>query len=386
MQDTRIQTSTMYPDTIVVALKTLGFTTTTTATTTTADGVTAPKSLKELFGVRAPKSLKELNKRYHLLALKHHPDKVCDGHTESVGADDDGAALFKEINESHKRVKDYFYSDNADAFDTFADFDTDASSNSSSYDSIFKLFIKNILVKMTSVSADRVVSADAIHTIIQSILSKGVQSSVMLFRKMDKSSCMAIYNILSENQELFSISREIMDELTSIVEEKTRDDIVIRLNPSLLDMLLDRVYILNECGQTYYIPLWHSELHFNKPASSSDTGEIIVLCQPELPDHVTVDEDNNIYVSIDVNIVDLFRNQIVPVYITDEIKTHGFVYYLHATDVTCQSGARQCVLLRSGAGTRAGGGCGGIALLGTNHIYKVTERANVYAIIKLNCD
>jgi len=237
---------------------------------------------------------------------------------------------------------------------------------------------------MTSVSADRVVSADAIHTIIQSILSKGVQSSVMLFRKMDKSSCMAIYNILSENQELFSISREIMDELTSIVEEKTRDDIVIRLNPSLLDMLLDRVYILNECGQTYYIPLWHSELHFNKPASSSDTGEIIVLCQPELPDHVTVDEDNNIYVSIDVNIVDLFRNQIVPVYITDEIKTHGFVYYLHATDVTCQSGARQCVLLRSGAG--GGAGTGGIALLGTNHIYKVTERANVYAIIKLNCD
>jgi hypothetical protein len=365
MQDTRIQTSTMYPETINASLKTLGFTTT--------DGGG---------GVCAPKSLKELNKRYHLLALKHQV-----GHSDGDG---DGAALFKEINEAHKRVKDYFYSDNTD----------DGTSNSSSYDSIFKLFIKNILVKMTSVSADRVVSADAIHTIIQSILSKGIQSSVMLFRKMDKSSCMAIYNILSENQELFSISREIMDELTSIVEEKTRDDIVIRLNPSLLDMLLDRVYILNECGQTYYIPLWHSELHFNKPASSShdssddssssssDTGEIIVLCQPELPDHVTIDEDNNIYVSIDVNIVDLFRNQIVPVYITDEIKTHGFVYYLHADDVTCQSGTRQCVLLRSGAGGggTGGGGAGGIALLGTNHIYKVTERANVYAIVKLHCD
>ena len=369
MQDTRIQTS-MYPETINASLKTLGFTTT--------DGG----------GGGAPKSLKELNKRYHLLALKHHPDKV--GHGD--GHDGDGAALFKEINEAHKRVKDYFYSDNADV-----DFDTDGSgggsSSSSSYDSIFKLFIKNILVKITAVSADRVVSADAIHTIIQSILSKGIQSSVMLFRKMDKSSCMAIYNILSENRELFSISREIMDELTSIVEEKTRDDIVIRLNPSLLDMLLDRVYVLNECGQTYYIPLWHSELHFNKPGSShessdndndesSDTGEIIVLCQPELPDHVTIDEDNNIYVSIDVNIVDLFRNQIVPVYITDEIKTHGFVYYLHATDITCQSGARQCVLLRSGGGA----GTGGIALLGPNHIYKVTDRANVYAIVKLHCD
>ena len=102
---------------------------------------------------------------------------------------------------------------------------------------------------------------------------------------------MTIYNILSENQELFSISREIMDELTSIVEEKTRDDIVIYLNPSLLDMLLDRVYILNECGQTYYIPLWHSELHFKQPDADADAdanGEIIVLCYPELPDHVTI--------------------------------------------------------------------------------------------------
>ena len=343
----------MYPDTITEALKTLGFTAT--------DGGGG--------GGGAPKSLKELNKRYHLLALRHHPDKASGGDNGGNGDGGDNDAIFKEINEAHKRVKDYFYSDDVGA---------DDDGGRGSYDSIFQLFIKTILVKMAGNG-----NADAIHTIIQSILSKGIQSSVMLFRKMDKSSCMTIYNILSENQELFSISREIMDELTSIVEEKTRDDVVIHLNPSLLDMLLDRVYILNECGQTYYIPLWHSELHFKQPDTSpSPSGEIIVLCDPELPDHVTIDEHNNIYISLDVNIHDLFRDQVVPVYITDEIKTHGFVYYLHARDVTCQSGARQCVLLRSGGGA----GTGGIALLGPNHIYKVTDRANVYAIVKLHCD
>ena len=272
-------------------------------------------------------------------------------------------------------MKEYFYSD-----------DDGSDSGGGSYDSIFQLFIKTILVKMAGNGGGNGGNADAIHTIIQSILSKGIQSSVMLFRKMDKSSCMTIYTILSENQELFSISREIMDELTSIVEEKTRDDIVIRLNPSLLDMLLDRVYILTEYGQTYYIPLWHSELHFKQPDADTSTnpnGEIIVLCEPELPDNVTIDEHNNIYISLDVNIHDLFRNQVVPVYITDEIRTHGFVYYLHAGDVTCQSGARQCVLLR--------GGGGGIAVCrhkqesvaSTNDMYKVTDRANVYAIVKL---
>ena len=354
----------MYPDTINASLKTLGFTIT--------DG--------------APKSLKELNKRYHLLALRHHPDKVGGG--GGGGGDIDGAALFKEINEAHKRVKDYFYSDNAD-FDADTDNGSGSDSDSGSYDSIFKLFIKNILTKITSVSGFYAGgnTADAIDTIIHSILSKGIQSAVLSFRKMDKPSCIAIYNILSENQELFSISREIMDELTSILEEKTRDDIVIYLNPSLLDMLLDRVYILNECGQTYYIPLWHSELHFKQPASTSEstdhsddtskTREIIVLCEHELPDHVTIDEHNNIYVSLDVNIHNLFRDQIVPVYITDEIKTHGFVYHLHARDVSFQSATRQCVLLR--------GSSGGIAMTsaGVNDMYKVTDRANVYAIVKL---
>lgn len=369
----------MYPDTIVAALKTLGF-------TTTGDGGG---------GGGAPKSLKELNKRYHLLALRHHPDKVGNGGDGDHG---DRSALFKEINEAHKRVKDYFYSDDADV-----DTDADNGNGNGNYDSIFKLFIKNIITKINSVSGFYAGAggggntADAIDTIIQSILSKGIQSAVFSFRKMDKPSCIAIYNILSENQELFSISREIMDELTSILEEKTRDDIVIRLNPSLLDMLLDRVYILTECGQTYYIPLWHSELHFKQPqpqplsesvessSSSYDTKELIVLCEPELPDNVTIDEHNNMYISLDVNIHNLFRDQIIPVYITDEIKTHGFVYDLHASDVSFQSTTRQCVLLRGSNGRGSGSGGGGIARTTTsgNDMYKVTDRANVYAIVKL---
>jgi preprotein translocase subunit Sec63 len=70
----------MYPDTITEALKTLGFTAT--------DG-----------GGGAPKSLKDLNKRYHLLALRHHPDKVGSGGDGGGGNND---AIFKEINEAYQ--------------------------------------------------------------------------------------------------------------------------------------------------------------------------------------------------------------------------------------------------------------------------------------------
>lgn len=321
----------------------------------------------------APESVKELNKRYHILALKFHPDKA----TPDDGVD--ATERFKEINDAHKRVKDYFYS-NEPGGDYGGGFGYDINS----YDSILQMFIQTILVKMTTVNGGTATgnmetnANQAIHSLINMIITKGIQSGITMFRTMDKQTCLTMYEILSKNQDLFGISREIMEELTTIVEEKTSEDLVVRLNPSLLDMLLDRVYILHECEQTYYIPLWHTELHFNKPGN----GEVIVLCEPELPDHVSLDDHNNLFISLDVNVLELFSRQVVPVYINDEIKNHHIVFYLHACDVTFRSDTRQCVLLRGVDGVS---GCGGIAKCSTitSDIYKVSVRANVYANVRL---
>ena len=343
-----------YPDAIQSSLHTLGF----------ADGV-------------APSSIKELNKRYHLLALKHHPDKAGGNDTSSVEASATATERFKEINDAHKRVKDYFYSGDADIKDA-----------ETGYDSILQLFIQTILVKMSSASASSSAAtagapdASAIQSLIHMIITKGIQSGITLFRNMEKHSCITIYELLSKNQDLFGISREMMDELSRIVEEKTGEDLVVRLNPSLLDMLLDRVYILQENAHSYYIPLWHSELHFKKAlASASDDAlehEVIVLCDPELPEHVDIDDDNNVFISLDVDIRELFAKQIVPVYINDEVTSHGFVYYLHACDVRL-SNTRQCVILH---------GSGGVAKCNTHSkdIYNVGQRANVYANIRLTLE
>jgi len=321
-----------------------------------------------------PKSLKELNKQYHRLALKHHPDKA----TSGAGNNDNTAERFKEINDAHKRVKLFFYPD-----DGLPDFDT-------GYDSILQLFIQSILVKMSGGGGGGggggSESRDAIQSLIAMIITKGIQSGITVFRNMDKHVCITIYELLVKNQDIFGISREMMDELAQIVEEKTGNDVVVRLNPSLLDMLLDRVYILHEGEQTFYIPLWHSELHFTRTtdatidASASTTSDVIVLCEPELPDNVTIDESNNIYISLEVDICELFARQVLPVYINDEITARGFVYYLHACDVTLRSDTRQCVMLRGASG----GIGGGIAMFSATDIYKVDARANVYANVRLS--
>jgi len=362
-----------FPEQIQSALRILGF----------ANGV-------------EPSSLKELNKRYHLLALKHHPDKVAtttdgdhdrDDHPDDNHRTRDATERFKEINDAHKRVKDFFFSNEPGLDDIRME---------NGYESILQMFIQTILAKISrghglghglGLGYEETTINQAVQSLIHMIITKGLQSAITMFQTMDKQACLTIYDILSKNQDLFGISREILEELTRIVEEKMGDDLVVRLNPSLLDMLLDRVYILHEYGQTYYIPLWHSELHFKQPATHGD-GEIIVLCDPELPDNVSLDDNNNLFISLDVNILELFRDQVVPVYINDEIKDRGFIYYLHACDVTLRSDTRQYVLLR-GLGGAGGGGVGGIATMNTNtsaksnDIYKVGARASVYANMRL---
>jgi hypothetical protein len=351
--------SCLFPEDIQSSLHILGF----------ADGV-------------APSSIKELNKRYHLLALKHHPDKAGGTSGDAIEASSTATERFKEINDAHKRAKDYFYSSDTDIHDT-----------ETGYDSILQLFIQTILVKMTATAtatatAGGTTDASAIQSLIHLIITKGIQSGITIFRNMEKHTCITIYDLLSKNQDLFGISREMMDELSRIVEEKTGEDVVVRLNPSLLDMLLDRVYILQENGHSYYIPLWHSELHFKKAGAAGAAGagadrresEIIVLCDPEFPDNVSIDDNNNLTISLDVDVRELFLNQVLPVYINEEIMSHGFVYYLHACDVNLRpSNTRQCVLLH---------GNGGIARCNTlgSDIYNVGIRANVYANVRLTLE
>jgi hypothetical protein len=361
--------------------------------------VYVPKDIKDALKVlgykteELPTSLQELNKRFHILALKHHPDKI--GHT----GDDE---LFKQINRSHKLVKEYTFADAGDAGDAGCKENID-------YNSIFGIFVKSLLFKLAKKPMHPEQNEVNVNAIIQTIISKGIQSAVILFRSMNKHSCVAIYEILSENQELFSISREILEELNAIVESKMKNDTIINLNPTILDMLLDKVYILRENGHSYYIPLWHSQLHFKlkntvagsgggggdntetsyaeaadaseaseaSEASGSDVeeAEMIVLCNPELPPHITIDEDNNIFINnIDVDIYELFYNQVIYITIDDETKAHGFTYELYAGDVCFQTKTKQCVRLY---------GSNGLSRVSNSDIYNASNKSNVYAVFRL---
>ncbi len=63
----------------------------------------------------------------------------------------------------------------------------------------------------------------------------------------------------------------------------------IELNPTLINLFKKDMFFLKEYN--VYIPLWHKEIVlFDK---------INIIINPSIPENVTIDEDNNIYIKID---------------------------------------------------------------------------------------
>ena len=139
-------------------------------------------------------------------------------------------------------------------------------------------------------------------------------TSLNMFDGLDKETTINIYNFLSKYRSLFHFSNEFLDKVKDIIIRKHDDIMVYVLNPSIDDLLNNNVYKLYLEEELYLVPLWHSEMYFDvkkreneseEPKETNDIKEIIVLCYPELPENITIDEDNNLYIEVNLNVSDI---------------------------------------------------------------------------------
>jgi len=228
---------------------------------------------------------------YHKQALKYHPDK--NGNTP------ESTERFKLINESYdflKREDNLLNNNNINQTDE----------TTSVYKDILQLFLKGILDGKYS---------ESISTIIKEIILNFSEvkkmASLKMFDGLDKETTINIYNFLSKYRSLFHFSNEFLDKVKDIIIKKHDDIMVYVLNPSIDDLLNNNVYKLYVEEELYLVPLWHSEMYFDvkkKEIESKDIKEIkeiIVLCDPELPKNISIDEDNNLYVEVNLNVADI---------------------------------------------------------------------------------
>jgi curved DNA-binding protein CbpA len=230
-------------------------------------------------------TLDYLKKKYRKSALKYHPDK--NGNTIESNE------RFKEINEAYtflKRELKYFNSQNfaKDSYDTTEEEHDD---DEFKYLNVLREFIRSVIDGR---------GIDIITKIVSEILIAGKQISLKLFEDLDKDTALSIYSFLSKYRSILRFSEDILDQIRQIVLDKYDNVEIYKLNPSICDLLNNNIYKLYIDNQLYLVPLWHNESYFDGSGC-----EIIVMCEPELPDGIYLDDDNNLYIDKKIDSNDL---------------------------------------------------------------------------------
>ena len=227
-------------------------------------------------------TLPSLKKQYYKLALRNHPDK--NGNTI------ESTQKFQQINDAYDILKREI--GNLEDNDCDIDSDGGSDSNSNNNNNNNKTST-HMFSYMASLFVDGLMKNEYISSVIKSIISNGYSTiSRKVFDNLDKEQTTAVYNFMFKYKTFLHIDDELLEQIKTIILEKYKNVQIYILNPSLTDIIENNIYKLEIDGQTYYVPLWHSEVYFD----GQDNCEIIVKCIPDLPDNMSIDENNNLYI------------------------------------------------------------------------------------------
>uniref|UniRef100_A0A6C0K2N3 J domain-containing protein n=1 Tax=viral metagenome TaxID=1070528 RepID=A0A6C0K2N3_9ZZZZ len=212
-------------------------------------------------------SQESLKKRYHKLALQNHPDK--NGNTP------ESTQHFQRIQCAYEVLKREI-----SIINNYTELGEEHINLNSGYTAILHLFIDGILKGKYN---------EFLSNIVKDIVSGCKEISLKLFEDMNKEQSLAVYNFIVKYKTLLRLTDNTLDKVREILLDKYKDMQIYVLNPSINDLFQNNVYKLEIDNKLYFVPLWHSELHFE--------SDIVVKCNPELPENMEIDEDNNLVIT-----------------------------------------------------------------------------------------
>lgn len=217
-----------------------------------------------------------LKKKYHKMALLHHPDK----NENSVSSTE----KFQKIGDAFEVIKRELSLDDCDSINIDGVNENINSQYPSNYADILKLFLTNVLLN------EKV--GEFVSSVLKDILTGCKEVSLKLFQDLDKDKCIAVYDFMLKYKTILHLKDELIDKVREIILEKYKNVEIIILNPSIDDLLSHNIYKLLYKERMYYVPLWHHELYYE----DTNGDEVIVKCIPELPENIEIDEDNQLFV------------------------------------------------------------------------------------------
>ena len=227
-------------------------------------------------------TLDYLKKRYKKLALKYHPDK--NGNTKESNEQ------FKKINEAYNYLKSEIK------------FVTPEMEDETEDDIIYLNVLKNFINSVI----DDGKFVDIIAKIINDILNKGKQVTIKIFEDLDKDTALNIYIFLSRYKSVLYFSEDLLENVKQMVIQKYDNVEIYKLNPNINDILHNNFYKLYIQDQLYLVPLWHKESYYDGSGC-----EIIAICDPDLPDNIKIDDDNNLIIEVKIDTYSVLPDMII---------------------------------------------------------------------------
>lgn len=273
-----------------------------------------------MLNLNCPFTETELKRQYKYNLLKYHPDKNMENQeaatekTKDINAAYTYLQTFVESNNNNSEwneSRDYTnFTSNKMSEDVQEEYMT---SLGSEYWNIWNDFLYNYLESHWKKDDKSNGNENAPnHEQIFAICSKFIQSISVdydniatkckdMLGKLDKKSTKTMIDLIFSYSSLtkfpVNIASEVKESLRTVAEDLHN---IVIISPSLKDLFEDNVYVYEKNSEKYYVPLWHHEVVYNIP-SDEENNELIVKCSPDLPDHITIDEENNIHIDVSWN-------------------------------------------------------------------------------------
>lgn len=213
-----------------------------------------------------------IKKQYRIKALQYHPDK-----NSSSSANEE----FIRVNNAYEYL-----------------IKTQNNDRNKSYSEIFSDFIENSNLFHNNENYN------IINTIFNNIILECEDKTLSFLSNVNKHNLSIIINIIKKYKSIFIFNDELINRLDELYSNKSNNEEHIVLNPLIDDLLEDNVYKFQCDKNQFIIPLWHSELYFTE-----SNKEYHIYCNPLLPNNISLDNNNNIIISIRENIKNTFDKE-----------------------------------------------------------------------------
>lgn len=302
-------------------------------------------------------SINELNKKYRVAALKHHPDK----HFNS----DESNVKFKEINEAYLYL--YGIYNNNDKCNNYDDNHHECENESNQcYAKLFSKFVSSLMNKFSKTQIS------TLQIIIQLLMNKCATLTSTMFDCMDRESLLFIHKLIIKYHSILEIGTDRLNVICDIINKKLKDNDIIIIQPTISELFnQNNIQVVEHEKKIYYVPLWHTEIYYNMNRHHNETNqhqqnkkkqerELIVKCIPNLPEHIYIDEINNIYIHVRTRVKNLFNQIKLTIFISDSV---SFDIPIN----TLEFKTHQTITLKK---------CG-IPMINTENMYDISEKMNV---------